>query len=91
MIKRLSGIVLCLCLIFSLTGCDFFTADTAELLSPPELTGDLYPISEAIKMSVSGNYTLEYPSRGDYRSAIVQHAINRDGILEAFAFYSTQG
>lgn len=91
MIKRLSGIVLCLCLIFSLTGCDFFTADTAELLSPPELTGDLYPISEAIKMSVSGNYTLEYPSRGDYRSAIVQHDINRDGILEAFAFYSTQG
>lgn len=76
--------------VFFLCGCDIFTADTAELLSPPALTGDMYPIAEAIKESVSPDYTFEYPSRGDYRSAVVQHDINKDGILEAFAFYSTQ-
>ncbi len=91
MIKKILCFALCLAMLLSLCGCNFFTADTAELLSPPELTGDLYPISEALEKSVSGNYTLEYPSRGNYRSAVVQHDINKDGILEAFAFYSTQG
>lgn len=81
--------ILCLTLIITLSGCDFFTADTAELLSPPTLTGDMFTINEAIKKSVTSEYTLEYPSRGNYRSAIVQHDINKDGILEAFAFYST--
>ena len=34
-------------------------------------------------------YTLKYPSRGSYRSAVVQQDINNDGRTEAFAFYST--
>lgn len=90
MLRKIGAAVCALSLIFSLCGCDIFTADTAELLSPPALTGDMYPIDLAIKESVSTEYTLEYPSRGDYRSAIVQHDINKDGILEAFAFYSTK-
>ncbi len=77
------GLCLCLC------GCGLFTADTAELLSPPALTGDMLPIDKAIKASVKAEYTLEYPSRGDYRSAIVLHDVNKDGVMEAFAFYST--
>ncbi len=87
--KILCG-VLCLLMLFLLCGCDILSADTAELLYPPALTGDIFPIDEAIKKSVTTAYTLEYPSRGTYRSAIVQHDMNKDGILEAFAFYSTQ-
>lgn len=87
--KILCFISVCLCA-FSLCGCGLFTADTEELLSPPALSGDLEPIAEAIEKSVSEDYTFQYPSRGDYRSAVVSQDINKDGILEAFAFYSTQ-
>ncbi len=90
MVKKAVLILLCIFMGLSLCGCDLFTADTAELLTPPALTGDLYPIDMAIKKSVESEYTLEYPSRGNYRSAVVQHDINKDGILESFAFYSTQ-
>ncbi len=90
MVRKISAILLCLGMLFSLCGCDFFTADTAALLSPPALTGDMYPIDKAIKKSVGSDFTPEYPSRGNYRSAVIQHDINKDGILEAFAFYSTQ-
>lgn len=90
MVKRILCVLACLSLAFVLGGCDIFSADTAELLSPPALTGDLLPIDTAIKESVKSSYTLEYPSRGNYRSAIIQHDMNSDGVLEAFAFYSTQ-
>lgn len=79
-----------LILLFSLCGCDIFTSEAEELLSPPSLTGDMLPISNAIQKSVGSDYTLEYPMRGDYRSAIIQHDLNNDGIFEAIAFYRTK-
>ena len=88
MFKKLASAVLCMALMLILCGCDLFTADTAELLSPPSLSGDLKYISQAIKKSAGSSYTLKYPSRGGYRSAVVQKDINNDGVLEAFAFYS---
>ncbi len=87
--RKILALILSFLMVFFLSGCDIFTADTAELLSPPALSGDIFPIDQAIKKSISSDYTLEYPSRGTYRSAIVQQDINKDGILEAFAFYST--
>lgn len=84
--------ILTLILIFSmmtlLCSCDFFATQTEELLSPPSLSGELKPINDAIKKSTKGQYVFEYPTRGDYRTAVVQSDINGDGILEAFAFYS---
>lgn len=89
MIRKIFCSVLILMLIFCLCGCDFYTADTAELLSPPQLSGELAPIAEVLKKSVSGEYTFKYPSRGDYCSAVVTEDIDGDGRFEAFAFYST--
>lgn len=88
MLKRCIAVITSLGLIFSLCGCDLFAFDTEELLSPPALTGELAPIAEAITKSAEGAYTFKYPSRGNYRSAVVQEDINSDGLLEAFAFYS---
>ena len=88
MIRKILCSVLCLAIVFTLCGCELFATDTAELLSPPALSGDLYPIAQVIEESAGGSYTFEYPSRGHYRSAVVQSDINSDGILEAFAFYS---
>ncbi len=90
MVKKLVlGIVVFL-LAFSFCGCDFFTTDIAELLSPPALSDDLKLISDAIKSSVGKSYTLKYPQSGEYRSAVVQKDVNGDGSSEAFAFYSVK-
>ena len=84
---------ICICLAFviciTLSGCDFLTTDTAELLSPPALSGDLKPIADAINSTEKSGYILKYPTRGEYRSAVVREDIDGDGALEAFAFYST--
>lgn len=89
MFRKTVSVLAAVGLMLSLCGCDLFTADTAELLSPPSLSGDLKYISQAIKQSAGDGYTLKYPSRGSYRSAVVQQDVNNDGKNEAFAFYST--
>lgn len=89
MLKKLLVITLSIIMIFTLCGCDFFATDTAELLSPPSLSGDLKDIAEAISKSAGNNYEFEYPQTGEYHSAVVKNDINGDGRSEAFAFYST--
>ena len=88
MFKKIIALALALCLCALLCGCDLFAFDTEELLVPPSLTGALAPIATAIDESAEGTYTFKYPSRGNYRSAVVQEDIDSDGLLEAFAFYS---
>lgn len=89
MISKILALLLTFALIFCFCGCDFYTMDTAKLLTPPELSGELAPIAEVIKQTAADGYTLKYPSRGDYRSAVVTEDINGDGTFEAFAFYGT--
>ncbi len=86
--RKIIALIAVLSLCFSLCGCDILTADTADLLSPPELSSDMLPISQVIKETASSGYVMKYPARGDYRSAVIREDINSDGILEAFAFYS---
>jgi len=85
--KILLGIFIFM-LMFCLCGCDLFTIDIAELLSPPALSDDLKQISKAIADSAEGDYKLQYPQSGEYRSAVVQKDIDGNGTNEAFAFYS---
>lgn len=88
--KRIKQLFVCFALLLclSLSGCRMFAGDTAELLNSPKLSGDIAPISDAIAASAGGEYTLKYPAKGNFRSAVVQNDINGDGTLEAFAFYS---
>lgn len=89
MLKKLLLALLCVAMVFAMCGCDFFTTDIAELLSPPSLSGDLKQIQNAISQSAGRNYKLEYPQTGEYHSAVVQKDVNGDKKNEAFAFYST--
>ena len=41
LLKKLLLALLCVAMVFAMFGCDFFTTDIAELLSPPSLSGDL--------------------------------------------------
>lgn len=88
MFKKVFAMLIVLFMCISFSGCDFID-NTNDMVSPPELTGDMSPIADALYKSVGANCDLKYPSAGDRRSAIIQEDINGDGIFEAFAFYST--
>lgn len=87
--RKISAAILVLIMAFCLSGCGTFNMDTDAMISPPELTGDMYPIAQALSKSIKGEYQLKYPSLGDRRSAIMLEDIDDDGVKEAFAFYST--
>ena len=86
--KRILYIALTFMFLLGLCGCEFMPANTDKLLIPPQLTGDYYPIFEALTNRVGDNYTLRYPSGGGRRSAVVLEDVDGDGTMEAFAFYS---
>ncbi len=85
-ILLLSAFFLC----FTLAGCNMFSLDAEQLMSPPALSGEMAPINKAISKSINGEYQLKYPTSGERRSAIILEDIDDDGAFEAFAFYSTQ-
>ncbi|MGN1320066.1 MAG: hypothetical protein ACI4U6_02995, partial [Acutalibacteraceae bacterium] len=86
--KKLFCLLLVICMFLSFTGCSLFDSNN-ELVSPPELTGEMYPIGKALRESAGNDYNLKYPTTGDRRSAIVLEDVDADGMFEAFAFYST--
>ena len=89
-VRKIITALLAAVMALSFCGCDIFTVDTEEFLSPPKPMGDMYPILEALNESVTAEYTLEYPNSGDRRSAVILEDINLDGTFEAVAFYSTR-
>lgn len=89
MFKKALVLLLIAALILCFSGCDLITSNTEELLSPPELTGELRLIKEALDSSVKTPITLKYPSSGEHRSPVILRDIDADGTDEAFAFYST--
>lgn len=88
LIKKFLAIALSAALMLTLCGCDFFTMETEQMLTPPMLVGDMAPIQEVIKNSIKGEYTLKYPSGGEYRSAVILNDVDADGKFEAFVLYS---
>ena len=88
-IKRFLSAVLCIVISIVLSGCTFFATDTAELLSPPALSGDLAPIADILKESVTLPFSYKYPSTGKYLSPVTKADLDNDGNYEAVAFYST--
>lgn len=88
LIKKFLAMSVLIALMLTLCGCDFFTMETEQMLTPPMLIGDMAPIQEVIKSSIKGEYTLKYPSSGEYRSAVILNDIDSDGKFEAFVLYS---
>ncbi len=89
MLRKIWTPLVCLLLVIFLCGCAFTTADTSELLSPPDLPSEFEPVANIIKETAGEGYTLKYPSRGTKRSAIISEDIDADGNKEYFAFYYT--
>ncbi len=83
----LLGIFLSVSLFFT-TGCSTFSGLSAEgTMRPPRPTGEKSAIYSVLETAAGGTFTLKYPSRGDYRSAIIMEDLNGDNQEEAIAFY----
>lgn len=88
--KKFIALLMVICIFSSFCGCAFVD-NTDDMVSPPELTGEMSPIADALYDVTGADCDLKYPTEGTHRSAIVLEDINGDSIFEAFAFYSTSG
>ena len=74
-----------------LTGCSGaglgFVPQT--LMSPPRPTGEKENIHAVLEQEAGGGYTLKYPQRGQYRSAIIMNEEEGASPLEAVALYQS--
>ena len=75
----------CCCLL--LTGCADMSLSDAELLAPPMAQGAQSELQALIAASAGGDYSLVYPSSGDYQNAVIFRDIDADGEEEAIAMY----
>ena len=78
-----------ICFLMMLSGCSLLSTGD-ELLSAPQAGGEVSKIQAALNELVTVDYTLKYPTSGEYRSAIVRYDITGDGREEAIAFFSTE-
>lgn len=84
------AILLALATVLCLSGCaGEMGVTTDELLKPPRAKGEMYDIGQTLEQSVSGKYTLKYPTAGKYRSAYILTDLTGKGKENfALAFYS---
>lgn len=87
--KVMTALLLSLSLLTA-AGCSDAALGNDSLLRPPRPTGDKAAIQDIIASEAGGSYTLKYPQKGEYRSAITLR--NEDTDKEyAIALYATEG
>ncbi len=89
--KRIISLLLTVLLTLSLSGCTGLTFNVSELMRPPKATGENAAIQALIDELAGEGYSLKYPQKGTYRSAITSVDFDRDGDEEAIAFYLPKG
>ena len=92
-LKRVSKGLLIALLLLSITllsGCSGFSITADDFLSPPRANGEMFEVEKALKSTVKTDYTLKYPTAGEYRSAYILADLKGSGNNDfAMAFYST--
>ncbi len=87
--KKIIALILVICICLCLASCGLPDGNIDTLLSPPEPTGELNEVWNVLKKTVGDKITLKYPSSGNFRSAIIEQDLDKDGVREAIAFYSS--
>lgn len=70
------------------SSCTGFSPVTEDLMQPPKLTAEQKALDDALRESVTQDFTLKYPKSGEFRSAYVYYNLDDDEEEEALAFYS---
>lgn len=89
-IKNAAVKFICLCVVlFTLSSCNGSSLSADDLLRPPKPTGDMNSVSVALEKSIGKDYTLKYPSMGNYHSAFIFCDLeNKNDENYCLAFYS---
>lgn len=78
------------CTVLLLCGCGGFDITADDFLAPPRASGEMYDIQQTLEKSISGKYTLKYPTAGRHRSAYILADLTGSGSESfAIAFYSS--
>ncbi|WP_085832522.1 FG-GAP repeat domain-containing protein [Clostridium merdae] len=83
--KRVIAVMIALALLCS--GCSSVSLDPQTLMRPPRATGNKEQIHKVLEKKTNNQLKLSYPSRGDYRSAILMWDLTGDGVEDAIALY----
>lgn len=76
----------CLALCLALTGCTS-SMDVKTLMRPPRPTGEKAGIYALLEQKAGPDFTLVYPAKGAYRSAIIMQDLCGDSRKEAIVLY----
>ncbi len=85
--KKLIQVALFVILSLTLSGCSLAGLDPQDLISPPNANQDQQAIQQLLKKP-DEVLNFVYPKRGEYRSAVIMHDFNGDGIEDAVGFTS---
>ncbi len=85
--KNFLLILICIFCTIYMSSCNILSTDVDDLIKPPQPTGEKAEIQKVIEDSVKESFTLKYPFRGEYRSAIIMKDIDNNGIDEAIALF----
>lgn len=88
-IKKIMITTLLVAIVMLFSGCSKFNVEIKDLITPPEPTGELYEIRQALFEYTGTDITLRYPKSGNWRSAFIIEDIDGNGVNDALAFYST--
>lgn len=86
-IKKLILIIMALVTAMSLSSCDVIELYPEELMRPPVFSQEQREIYDVLYKTLGNDFTLQYPTNGNNRSAIVIHDIDKNGEKEALVFY----
>ena len=87
--RKITAVVLSLCLLLSFSGCSFPSFDTKNLMAPPKVNEDQQAIQELLQGD-RPDISFVYPQAGEYRSAVTMADFTGDGVKDAIGFYSSE-
>ena len=87
--RKITAVILSVCLLLSLSGCSFASFDTKNLMAPPKVNEDQQAIQELLQGD-RPDIAFVYPQSGEYRSAVTMVDFTGDGVKDAIGFYSSE-
>ncbi len=89
MLKRIIAVISAVALIICCASCSIAPSSISEMLVAPRTNGEMHSIQRALHEYAGKTVDLSYPQRGSNRTAFIQSDLDRDGIDEAVAFYTS--
>lgn len=81
-------VAVAVCIMLCFCSCTGFFSNPVSLMTPPKSSGALVEIEQILSEKHS-EYSLAYPSQGEFRNAVLFRDIDENGTDDAIIFYQT--